>query len=334
MGFRAASVVLVAALAGLLCACAARPPRDAFPIDLPTALPPDRPIAVVGDLQMTSRFVRAVMRREANDAEQEFLLADLQRHADRIGALAITGDLVFTARSASDWRRFDRLIAPIARDVPVLPVIGNHDYHCFLVQKCVQKVVPRNFLSRFPWFSPGQPYFVEYGDLVLVFLDTETELEAQGAWLTARLREWDARYRAALIFMHRPPFTSSAVRGATPDAAVQAEIVPRLGGTRLVPIVIAGHVHGYERLLIDRIHYVTTAGGGGPRGLLEAERPNDVYAGRDCRRDAAGRVQRPFNYLLIDAGANEIEVTVRGFCRGDAAVGVLESFRVPLPDRR
>jgi hypothetical protein len=274
------------------------------------------------------------MGRESNETEQAFLLADLQQHTASIGGLVITGDLVFTARSASDWRRFDRLIGPIARHVPVLPAIGNHDYHCFLVRKCTQKVVPRNFLSRFPWFSPGQPYTVAYGETVLAFLDSETNLEGQGLWLEGRLRDWETQYRAVLIIMHRPPFTSSAVRGAMPDAAVQAEIVPRLAGARLVPIVVAGHVHGYEHLLIDGVHYVTSAGGGGPRGLLHAGRPNDVYAGRDCLRDEAGRVLRPFNYLLIEAAEAEIQVTVRGFCRGDAAVEVLESFRVPLPVRR
>jgi hypothetical protein len=328
-------VVTVAALAALLGGCATRPPSDPFPVSLFAALPePGKPIAVIGDLQNTSAFVRTVMRRESNEAEQEFLLADLQRRGASIGALLITGDLVFTARSVSDWRRFDRLVAPIARNVPVLPAIGNHDYHCFFVQKCLHRKVPRNFRRRFPWFAPGQPYAVDYGDIVLIFLDSEIDLDSQGRWLAERLVEWEPTHRAALIFLHRPPFTNSAVRGAVPEETVQAHIVARLTASRIVTAVFAGHVHGYEHIVVDGIHYVTTAGGGGPRGLLQAARPGDVYSGRDCRREADGRVLRPFNYVLVEPRPVEIGVTVHGFCRGDAAVEVLESFSIPLPTRR
>jgi hypothetical protein len=324
--------VVATALALLLAGCATHPPSAPFPVSLPAAVPePSKPIAVIGDLQNTSPFVRTVMRRESNDAEQAFLLADLQRRAGSIGALLITGDLVFTARSASDWRRFDRLVAPIARRVPILPAIGNHDYHCFFVQKCLHGQVPRNFRARFPWFAPGQPYVVNYGDIALVFLDSEVDLDSQGRWLCERLVEWEPTYRAALIFLHRPPFTSSAIRGAAPDENVRAHIIPRLAASRLVSAVFSGHVHGYEHIAIDGRHYVTTAGGGGPRGLLEAERPGDVYGGRDCRREADGRVLRPFNYVLVQARTAQIDVTVHGFCRGDAAIEVLESFSIPLP---
>jgi hypothetical protein len=133
-----------------------------------------------------------------------------------------------------------------------------------------------------------------------------------------------------LIFLHRPPFTNVATGHAEPDLTVREQIVRRLAGASLPFVVIAGHIHGYEHLVVDDIHYVVTAGGGGPRGWLAAERPNDVYTGPECARDELGLVQRPFNYLLIDRRSDAIVVTVRGFCSTADGVSVLEVFEIAV----
>jgi UDP-2,3-diacylglucosamine pyrophosphatase LpxH len=328
---RAARIALIASAACAAAACATRPPVDAFPVALPERVSAAQPLAVIGDLQMTSKFVRWAMQRESSEFAQQFLVTDLQRRANEIAALVITGDLVFAAHSRSDWKRFDSLVAPLAQSVPVLPAIGNHDYYCVFVQKCMHHVVPKSFRLRFPWFAPGQPYAVAYGDVILAFLDSETDLEAQGAWLERRMQEWAPTYAAVVIFLHRAPFTDSVTRGSVPDAAVQTHVVARLAGARPPPVVISGHIHGYEHLLVDGIHYVITGGGGGPRVLLGADRPNDVYRGPECQRDELGQVSRPYNYLLLERRATGIEVTVRGFCAEADGVTVLEEFEISLP---
>lgn len=313
------------------CGCSAEPPAGAFPVELPRGLSgEDKAITVVGDLQMTPAFVRRVMRREFNGPEQELLMADLQRRVGGLGAIVLVGDLVYNPASRNDWRRFDALVAPLAAEVPVLPAMGNHDYYCVLVVLCTQLVVPGNVLGRFPWLEPGKPYAVDHDNVVLVFFDSEVALESQGRWLRGRFRDFESRFDAMLIFVHRPPYTESSVAGLEPDADVQAHLVAALSETSLVQIVISGHAHGYEHLFVDGIHHVVSAGGGGPRSMLSADRPHDVYRGRDCATSASGGVLRPFNYLLVTPSAEEIRIDVHGFCRGDAAVGLLESFRVPL----
>ena len=117
-------------------------------------------IAIVGDLQMTPLPVRKIMRRENNAAQQRILVDDLEGHVEELAALVVVGDLVFTPTSRSDWKHFDTVVEPIAAKVPVLPAIGNHDYRCYLVRWCTHKSVPKNFLNRFGWFAPGEPYFV------------------------------------------------------------------------------------------------------------------------------------------------------------------------------
>jgi hypothetical protein len=328
---RATAALVFAWVIAAASGCALHPPEDAFPVELPERLDASRPLAVIGDLQQTRWYVRRAMKRESTAEPQSVLIKDLHERVDELAGLVIVGDLVYTGGSRSDWGHFDGLVAPVAREVPVLPAIGNHDYYCVFMQKCMHHVVPKEFRLRFPWFAPGHPYSVPYGDIMLAFLDTETQLEEQGEWLEQRMAEWAPTYRAVLIFFHRAPFTDTAGRSEGPDLAVQENIVARLKGRTPLPVVINGHIHGYEHLLVDGIHYVITAGGGGPRTLLGPERPNDAYRGPDCYRDELGHVQRPFNYLLIERRERAIGFTTRGFCGEPDDISVIESFEVLLP---
>jgi len=289
-----------------------------------------RTIAVIGDLQQTSGVARFVRRRENNAEAQRRIVADLEGRIDDIGALVIVGDLVFSARSARDWSHLDSLVAPFAARVPVLPAIGNHDYPCYLVQFCRTSVIARGMRERFPWFVPGQPYAVESGDLLMLFLDSETALAEQGDWLGSRLEDARGRYAAALVFFHRPAFSHSVDRGAVGDPDVQRYVVPQLEAARLPVVVMSGHIHGFEHIVRNGVHYVTTAGGGGPRGPMGERGDDDRYAGPECLRARDGETLRPFNYVLVAEAADRIRISVRGFCKGDPEVRELDSFDVAL----
>jgi hypothetical protein len=317
-------------LAGILlgAGCAHDP---AFQVELPTTIASDgKAIAIIGDLQQTSGVARFVRRREDNAVAQQQLVADLRRYIDELSSLVIVGDLVFSARSTRQWAHFDTLITPFAERMPVLPAIGNHDYPCFFVEFCKTSVIANGMLERFPWFAPGQPYAVSSGGLLFLLLDSESELEAQGEWLDELLRTAAGRYSAALVFFHRPPYTNSIDRGAEGNPAVQQFVVPRLQAARLPVVVFNGHVHGLEYIVRDGVHYLTTAGGGGPRGPIAAEQPFDQYRGPDCMRAKDGALLRPLNYLLLRAVAGTLMIEIRGFCGGDEAVRTLDRIEIPL----
>jgi hypothetical protein len=288
-----------------------------------------RAVAVVGDLQMTSWLVRAATRAERNVTDQARLLADLEAKLDAIGALVLVGDLVYTAWSRSDWRHFDALMAPF-EGIPLLPALGNHDYHCLFVHLCTQRVVPRSARLRFPSLAPGRAYWTSYVDVALVFLDSETGLDAQSAWLDALLDEIDRTHAAAVLFAHRPPFTNSTARGLTPAYEVRTHILPVLEGRSIVPVVVSGHAHGFEHLIVEGRHYVVSGGAGGPRSVLMPTRPNDVYGGHDCLTTPAGAALRPFNYVLLTRSEHALELAVHGLCKSDTAVRLVESFAIDL----
>jgi len=323
-------MVLVALAAG----CVVGPEVSGLPVKRPEELSPSMGfIAIVGDLQMTPLPVRKIMRRENNAAQQRILVDDLVSRVEDLAALVVVGDLVFTPTSRSDWRHFDNIVGPIAAQVPVLPAIGNHDYRCYLVRWCTHKSVPKNFLSRFDWFAPGKPYFVAYGNLVLVFLDSEIGISEQGDWLRARLPEFERKFLAIAVFTHRPPYTDADVADVEPNEALQENIVAALDQSQLPSVFFSGHAHGYEHLFVDGRHYIVSAGGGGPRGKLAADRPFDVYAGTDCPDDADDVVLRPYNYQLLSFDGRDLKVETYGFCRSDTSVARLESFSVRVSRR-
>ena len=323
------AITAVITLALSLSGCASAPREASALASMPLRLTGDATIAILGDTQLTPLFVRAVMRRESNGRAQQRLFDDLYARIDGLAAFIVVGDLVFTGQSSSDWRHFDALVAPIARQMPVLPALGNHDYHCKLVRNCDHDALPADVSARFPWLAPGRPYSVGFGRAVLVFLDTEISLAEQGRWLRARLPTFERSFEWAIIMMHRPPFTDSLLPGVEPDPALRSEIVAAFADSALVPIFISGHAHGYEHQLVDGRHFIVTAGGGGPRGRLRNARPYDVYAGPDCDTDAKGRLMRPLNYLLVRSRDDVLEVTARGFCKEDPELGVLETFEIP-----
>lgn len=308
--------------------CAHQPAfRAALPEEFATN---GKAIAIIGDLQQTSGLPRLVRHRENNAMPQQELLADLADHVEDLAALVIVGDLVYSARSNRDWVHFDRLVEPFTASMPILPAIGNHDYPCFFIEICNESKISKGMLERFPWLSPAEPYAVASGDLLLLFLDSESHLENQGDWLKERLTEAVGRYASALVFFHRPPYTNSVDRGAEGDPDVRAFIVPKLEAAELPVIAFNGHVHGFEYIVRDDVHYVTTAGGGGPRGPMAAERPFDRYAGTDCPQPKSDEVFRPFNYVLLREDREQLTIEVRGFCRGDDAVRLLDTIRVPI----
>lgn len=311
----------------LLCACAHEP---AFRAELPGNLDlGGKAIAIIGDLQLTAGFVRFVRRREDNAEAQQELFADLKSRIDEIGALVIVGDLVFSGRSRHDWEHVDSLIADIAARVPVLAVAGNHDYPCWFVELCRVTAISEGMVARFPWIEPGQPYLLPSGELELLFLDTETGFEAQGQWLEAELARAADRNAVALVFFHRPAFTNSIDKGAIGSPQVQEFFVPALRAATAPVVVFNGHVHGLEVIVRDGVHYVTTAGGGGPRGPHARQTPDDLYRGPDCERAERGDVVRPLNYVLLRQSAAGIDMVIRGFCGAGDSVRELDRIEVP-----
>lgn len=188
------------------------------------------------------------------------------------------GDLVNDGSDPAAWRSFLAATTSLAARVPVVPVVGNHDYDGFY-----NTLRPRHYLDLFrpsgtTWFawSCGSARFAAI-DLNAEFPLGVSVASPQHAWLMNEVRSpaWTgAAWRILLV--HQPPWSRSWA-GYGGDEAVRAIVEP-LVGTHRLDLVIAGHSHAYERFTRTvsgrEVQVVITGGaGGGLEAPLVVEPP-------------------------------------------------------------
>ncbi len=325
---RAVLLLLCASLL-LLLACASGP----RPIVLTGHLPPEgeRPFAAVGDLQRTSLLETVFLLRESNDRERELVVRELARVRP---AFAVSlGDLVFDGASARHWGELDTLLTPLREaDIPMLPVLGNHEYWGTNSRGL------RHYFQRFPVLAGRHWYCLVQGRLGLVFLDTNfdelsaAQRQAQLAWLDQTLGAFEAAgsVRAVLLLGHHPPYTNSTATGDEPH--VQEHLVPRVHRFRKVLGYVSGHVHSYERFERQGKRFLVSGGGGGPRVTLatgEARRHPDDQFTPDRATPSA---KRDFHILLFRPGPEGLEVEARGLEKGGDSFSTMDRFTLPWPE--
>lgn len=276
-------------------------------------------IAIVGDTQRTLAVERLV-GREQNDAERPRIIAAIA--AERPDLVVHLGDAVAFGASAADWKRFDELLSPIrAANIPVFPVLGNHDYWG------LRSIAMTNFCSRFP-AADAHWYSQRYGRLALIWLDSNhanlssEEWERQSHWLKDQLAQADAdpSIRAALLFCHHPPFTNSTVTTDDPD--VKKTFVPLFNASRKAVAMFCGHTHAYEHFRQDGKTHIVSGGGGGPRPQLligDKQRHTDLFTGPS---------PRPFHYLVLLPTERGLEVDVKGFDKGEKTIRSIDHFMI------
>ena len=177
------------------------------------------------------------------------------------------GDIQYYESLLETWAGWFPSMAPLLRLATIQPALGNHEHETpdELDDYSLRYFGHPSFGGESMW------YRYESGGVWFHVLDTEQPIEpgtVQGAWLTAGLAEVAALpgFRTSILVMHRPLVTcgdnaqNDGARRAYASTLVQYK----------VPFVIQAHIHGYERFEIDGITYVTTGGGGGRIGNMDA----------------------------------------------------------------
>jgi predicted phosphodiesterase len=284
----AAGAIASMATMMLLTGCVLVPP--ASPAPAPASTSPDASPPTTTRLALISDFGTC-------DAGEQWT-AD-QVTAWKVDAIVTAGDNTqnepdCVPYAQSVWGYFER--SPDGQGAPPLwPTLGNHDYSDAGAGLDAYR-------SAFPYLSTAADaeqrwYTQTVADVTLYVLDSETspeELSTQRAWLKQALADQRAAHPAAwnVVLFHRPAYTS----GEHED---NLEMRPTAGWDYAdwgADIVISGHQHIYEDVVIDGLHYVT-AGLGGTANF------------RACpaERDAGSRL------CLDGTGASVIEATADEF---------------------
>lgn len=203
-----------------------------------------------------------------------------------------TGDVVYKVYdNASPYEAFMlkyyQPFAPLLREMPVYPVVGNHD-----IELATEiEGTPFYYLAFPPFpdprFAPSDRrglnkwYAFAYGDIQFLMLDTQTFFgeggwNAQNEWLTERLA--DTRFRHTIPVFHVAAYAAGLhPRDGLP---VQELWVPQFEAAN-VPLVLSGHDHNYERFQINGITYVVS-GGGSTALYAQSEAPEGLQVFAQC----------------------------------------------------
>ncbi len=187
--------------------------------------------------------------------------------AEAPAALFVDGDLpwhgvdadygVFAEETAS-WR---------AAGIPVHPALGNHEFAGCEPATCLER-----WWSAFPELRGRRWYALPVGPRVqaLVLDSTSSFLpgEPQRAWLDAQTASLPPSVRFLLVVLHHPPVADlqtgpQASHNPRPNERALADYLDALAArTSLRVVVVAGHIHNYERFARGAVTYLVSGGGG------------------------------------------------------------------------
>jgi len=236
-------------------ALAATPPR----IEVSVA-DPDAPLTFIayGDTRFTQRD------GVANPAARHALVARMA--GEKPAAILIGGDLVYEGSRAEDYAVYKaETVAWSEAKIPIFPALGNHEF-----RNCDED--PRPCLEN--WWAAAAPsavrsfrwYSVRIGPKVLVLLlDSDSSLKPgseQRAWFEQQLNEAPVPIEFVLVVMHYPPVRDLIFPRAKDEQEIARYLSTHARALRPRVLVVASHIHNYERFLRDDVTYLVSGGGG------------------------------------------------------------------------
>lgn len=160
----------------------------------------------------------------------------------------------------------------------IYPALGNHELHKDEARE------PKNWWAAFPELKGRRWYSVAFGEQYIIALDSDlplTEGSRQQLWLADQLRHLPPNTRYVFFSLHHPPVADSIEGNHSHDVrpnekALAAFLAKEAPASRAQFIVIAGHIHNYQRFSQDGITYLVS-GGGGAKPYPIARTAADLY---------------------------------------------------------
>ena len=244
------------------------------------------PLAITVDIRAPFTFVAYGDLREAPPSNTT--ATDPVRRKAIIDAIAevhpafveVGGDLVARGDDPADWQQWEKETAVIRdRGIPIFPAIGNHE----LYRDAAQGLA--NYFKAFPFLKQNRFYSVRAANTITLVLDSALDETSgtQGDWLQEQFRQLPPHVDFVFLVLHHPPYTRSSNsehgggHGPRPkEVALAHWLEAQQKSMRARIVVIAGHVHNYERYSHGGVTYIVTGGGGATPYVIPRE-PGDAY---------------------------------------------------------
>jgi acid phosphatase type 7 len=226
------------------------------------------------------------------------------------------GDIQYYDSFLETWASWFPVMEPMLAQGAFFPAVGNHESE-----------TPTEYADYTERFFGGAGFdgtdnYYRFDSAGVWFFSLDTELpistgSTQGGWLVKELANAASQpgFRFSIVYLHRPLVTC----GDTADDPIdRAELEPIFEQYK-VPLVIQAHMHGYERFEFPNITYITSAGGGGAIGDVNANTSRAYCA----QRVASGPYRFGVVFQLGAAGLSATTIEWQGT--------VLDTFTVAQP---
>jgi hypothetical protein len=228
------------------------------------------------------------------------------------------GDIQYYSSGFEPYQAWFPMMAPLLRRGAMIPAMGNHEHE--------EPHEMTEMVLRF-WGGAGfdgtdLTFDFQSGGIWFFSIDTELDFSAtseQMKWLVGRLDAVSKLpgYRFSVVYQHRPMWTCGD-SDDHPDE--QAYLAPFFKQYK-VPLVMWGHMHGYERFVSDGTTYVTTAGGGGTIGDVNKTAATKAYCnGAGNLRLASGPTFHAMVYDVSAAGVHGRAIDLNGAVKDDFTI--------------
>jgi acid phosphatase type 7 len=252
--------------------------------------------------------------------------------AERPAAVLLNGDVPLGGGNTNDYEVYHQETRSW-RDahLRVYPALGNHEFHGSNPQQCLE-----NWWNEFPELRNRRWYSVQLGTRIYsITLDSVASLlhgSDQERWLTKQIKELPATVDFLIISLHHPPSADIQTHIEVSHNPRPNEIALRDSLSQLQAksharfIVSAGHIHNYERHIVDNVVYLVS-GGGGAKPYVVERTPDDLFQ---------SNLFPNYHYIKFILKSDRLEATMHRVADRDAAnlqVQPEDTFAIPVQPR-
>lgn len=223
---------------------------------------PDVSFIAYGDM----RFTDPANTTATNPRIRKWLVEQIAK--EHPAAVMLNGDVPLAGDNVNDYQVYhDETQAWRDASLHVYPALGNHEFHGPNPEQCL-----KNWWNAFPELRNRRWYSVALGSRIYaIALDSDASLlpdSDQGRWLAKQIQDLPAPVDFVVISLHHPPAADiqqhiEVSHNPRPnEIALRDSLSKMQASSHARFIVSAGHIHNYERRVVDNVVYLVTGGGG------------------------------------------------------------------------
>ena len=212
---------------------------------------------------------------DTNPAARRALVAKIAE--EKPDVLLLSGDVPYHGSNANDYAVYRQETAAWqTAGLKVFPAMGNHEL------KGIGGL--ENWWNNFPELKGRRWYSVRFGEAYFLTVDSNLDLtpgSPQCQWVAKQLETLPKGTRYVFVSLHHPPMADPIVNDPSHNVrpnedALAHQLETAAQHTKASIVVIAGHIHAYQRFERNGVIYLVS-GGGGAKPYPIARTPADLY---------------------------------------------------------